>query len=262
VFHHRAHASALAGEFPLEGDWLVFTWDGAGLGEDGGLWGGEALLGSPGRWRRVASLRPFALLGGERAAREPWRSALALCWETGRSWRECPQDTALLRGAWERGLNCPRTSSAGRLFDAAAALLGLVSRASFEAQAPMALEAAATGDAPVLALPLGRREGLWISDWEPLLDLLQDAGLAVGERAAAFHTALASVAVDQARAAREAHGVSRIGLTGGVFQNRLLCERVVRLAEDDGFAVFVPERIPCNDAGLAFGQLIEAGALS
>jgi hydrogenase maturation protein HypF len=262
VFHHRAHASALAGEFPLEGDWLVFTWDGAGLGEDGGLWGGEALLGSPGRWRRVASLRPFALLGGERAAREPWRSALALCWETGRSWRECPQDTALLRGAWERGLNCPRTSSAGRLFDAAAALLGLVSRASFEAQAPMALEAAATGDAPVLALPLGRREGLWISDWEPLLDLLQDAGLAVGERAAEFHTALASVAVDQARAAREAHGVSRIGLTGGVFQNRLLCERVVRLAEDDGFAVFVPERIPCNDAGLAFGQLIEAGALS
>jgi hydrogenase maturation protein HypF len=262
VFHHRAHASALAGEFPLQGDWLVFTWDGAGYGEDGTLWGGEALLGSPGRWRRVASLRPFPLLGGERAAREPWRSALALCWETGRSWDACPGDAELLRGAWERGVNCPRTSSAGRLFDAAAALLGLVSQASFEAQAPMALEAAATDDADLISLPLAQRDGLWVSDWEPLLELLQNAALSAGERAAMFHATLAGAVLDQARAARAAHGVSRIGLTGGVFQNRVLCEQVARLAEDEGFGVFLPERVPCNDAGLAFGQLIEIGALS
>ena len=262
VFHHRAHASALAGEFPRDGDGLIFTWDGAGLGEDGTLWGGEALLGRPGAWRRVASLRPFSLLGGERAAREPWRSALALCWETGRSWENCPKGSDLLRDARERGVNCPRTSSAGRLFDAAAALLGLVSNASFEAQAPMALEAEAAGDGPAVPLPLERRGGLWVSDWEPLIERLLDPDTRVKERASIFHASLAGTLLDQARAVRQAHGVSRIGLTGGVFQNRVLCERVARDAQADGFEVLVPERIPCNDAGLAFGQLIETGALS
>jgi hydrogenase maturation protein HypF len=259
VFHHRAHASALAGEFPRPGDWLVFTWDGAGYGEDGALWGGEGLLGKPGAWRRVASLRTFSLLGGERAAREPWRSALALRWETGRS---SSGDSELLRSAWERGVNCPRTSSTGRLFDAAAALLGLVSHASFEAQAPMALEAAALGESSAVALPLENRDGLWLSDWEPLLERLLDPDMSVAGRASMFHASLAGALVDQARAVRAEYGVSRIGLTGGVFQNRLLCERVARLAERDGFELFLPERVPCNDAGLAFGQLVETGALS
>ena len=260
VFHHRAHASALAGEFVLQGDALVFTWDGAGFGEDGTLWGGEALLGRPGAWRRVASLRPFALPGGDRAAREPWRSAASLCWESGRTWAACPHESGLLRQAWERRVNCPRTSSAGRLFDAAAALLGLVSRASFEAQAPMALEACAAEGAAPVRLPLQARDGLWLSDWEPLLDLLLDEGLSVGERAAAFHESLARAVLDQARAVRSESGVACLGLTGGVFQNRRLCERVSRLAEADGFRVLVPERVPCNDAGLSYGQLIEAGA--
>jgi hydrogenase maturation protein HypF len=261
VFHHRAHASALAGEFARASEWLVFTWDGAGFGEDGTLWGSEALLGRPGTWRRVASLRPFALLGGERAAREPWRSALSLIWESGKYWNDCPHETELLRHAWERGLNCPRTSSAGRLFDAAAALLGLSSHASFEAQAPMVLEAAAMGDPPAIALPIEHRNGVWRSDWAPLLDYLQDGKSSVGERAAAFHATLARVVLDQARAVRSAYGFSQLGLTGGVFQNRLLCERVAALAEEEGFPVFVPERVPCNDAGLSFGQLIETGAL-
>ena len=260
VFHHRAHASALAGEFARDGEWLVFTWDGAGFGEDGTLWGGEALLGRPGTWQRVASFRPFALLGGERAAREPWRSALSLHWEIGRPWNDCPHDTELLRHAWERGLNCPRTSSVGRLFDAAAALLGLSSRASFEAQAPMALEAAAVVDMPPIALPLEFHHGVWRSDWAPLLDHLQDAALGMDQRAAAFHATLAGALIEQARTVRATHSVSQLGLTGGVFQNRLLCERVAALAEEEGLAVFMPERLPCNDAGLSFGQIIETGA--
>ena len=94
VFHHHAHASALYGEWGLDGPLLVFTWDGLGMGEDGTLWGGEALLGQPGHWRRVASLRPFRLIGGDKASRDPWRCALAMCWEAGLDWPGRPATAA------------------------------------------------------------------------------------------------------------------------------------------------------------------------
>jgi hydrogenase maturation protein HypF len=261
IYHHEAHASALAGEFGASDDWLMFAWDGAGFGRDGTIWGGEALFGRPGRWQRVATLRSFALLGGERAAREPWRSAVSLCWEAGRNFDGCPQDTEVLRHAWTRNLNCPRTSSVGRLFDAAAAFLGLVTQASYEGQAPSRLEAACTDEAEPMSLPLRRRaDGIWESDWAPLLDALQDARTSPSSRAAMFHATLAELLLAQARAARAEHGVARLGLTGGVFQNRVLCERIMAGADRDGFTVQIPEKLPCNDAGLSFGQIIEAGA--
>ena len=123
--------------------WLAFTWDGVGYGEDGTLWGGEAFLGQPGNWQRVATMRSFRLPGGERAGREPWRSAAALCWETNTQWAGIPGDTALLHNAWLKGINAPQTTAVGRLFDAAAALTGVCSTASFEGQGPMHLEALA-----------------------------------------------------------------------------------------------------------------------
>lgn len=260
VFHHHAHASALAGEFPDVDAWLTFTWDGAGLGEDGTLWGGEALLGRPGNWRRVATLRPFHLPGGEKAAREPWRSAAALCWEIGQAWRD--DEPGLLREAWRRRLNCPQTSAAGRLFDAAAALVGLLERASFEGQGPMWLEALAQGEqAQAIALPLARNAaGLWQMDWAPLVSLLAGDDVAASRRAAMFHASLAQGLLEQARAVRGEFAVNQVGLTGGVFQNRLLTGQAVRLLRADGFEVRLAERLPCNDAALAFGQLVEAGA--
>lgn len=261
VFHHHAHASALAGEFPQSGDWLVFTWDGSGFGEDNTIWGGEALLGRPGGWKHVASLRPFSLLGGEKAAREPWRSALALCWEAGSDWAAGGRDVSVIRHAWERGLNCPVTTSAGRLFDAASALLGLCEEASFEGQAPIALEARCSDQGEALSLPLLRKaDGMWISDWAPLLENLQNSTMSIASRAGTFHRSLARALIDQASALRAEHGVTRLGLTGGVFQNRVLCEAVITLAKQNGFTTFLPERLPCNDAGLSFGQIIEAGA--
>jgi hydrogenase maturation protein HypF len=261
VFHHDAHASALAGEFRLRDDLMVFTWDGAGFGRDGTIWGGEALLGRPGHWQRVATLRPFALLGGERAARDPWRSALALCWEAGTDWNDCPQESALLHHAWSRNLNCPRTSSIGRLFDGAAALLGIVALATYEGQAPAMLEAACADEAEPIRLPLTRRDdGIWQSDWAPLIDHLRNARRSIPARAAMFHATLVELLLAQACAVRAEHGVSVLGLTGGAFQNRVLCERVVAAARRDGFTVHIPEKLPCNDAGLSFGQLIEAGA--
>ncbi|MBI1200938.1 MAG: carbamoyltransferase HypF [Rhodopseudomonas sp.] len=261
IYHHEAHASALAGESPHDRDRLVFAWDGAGLGRDGTIWGGEALLGRPGHWRRVATIRPFALLGGDRAARDPWRSALSLCWEAGIDWNSNRPEAELLRHAWTRNVNCPRTSSIGRLFDGAAALLGVVEQASFEGQAPGRLEAIAADNAKAIALPLARRpDGIWQSDWSPLLQDLQDTTQSTAARAGLFHETLAEMLLSQARALRAEHGVSDLGLTGGVFQNRRLSERVLALAERDGFTLHLSERLPCNDAGLSFGQLVEASA--
>ena len=139
VWHHAAHASAVAGEFDRPGPWLTFAWDGVGLGEDGSLWGGEALLGAAGQWQRVASLRTFRLPGGERAGREPWRSAAAVHWEAGLPWTPAADIDGLAEAAWRQRINTPVTSAAGRLFDAAAAIVLDLPATSFEAQGPMLL---------------------------------------------------------------------------------------------------------------------------
>ncbi|HUB88394.1 MAG TPA: carbamoyltransferase HypF [Dyella sp.] len=261
VFHHHAHASALAGEYPDVERWLVFTWDGTGYGEDGTIWGGEALLGAPGSWRRVATMRPFRLPGGERAAHEPWRSACALAWETGSEWDAAPAGADVLRHAWQRRLNAPTTSAVGRLFDGAAAMLGLTQMASFEAQAPMMLETAARTAWPAkpvsMAIEKNARQ-LWEADWSALLPMLQDAGMSIGARAAAFHASLATTLLDITRHVQAEHGPFAVGLTGGVFQNRLLAEHALAELGDAGFDAYLPASIPPNDAGISFGQLIEA----
>ena len=261
VLHHYAHASALAGEHPDVKNWLVFTWDGVGYGTDGTLWGGETLLGAPGRWQRVGSLRPFYLPGGEKAGREPWRSALSLCWEASIEWKQCPEDPMLAHHAWRRRLNCPQTTSAGRLFDAAAALTGLNYRSSYEGQGPMLLEAACTEDsAHAVPLPLARnRQGLWETDWAPLLPFLMNQKLTVTERADGFHESLARALLAQANVLREEHGELAVGLGGGVFQNRVLTERAFVALRENGFDVRLMHQIPCNDAGISYGQIIETG---
>ena len=261
VWHHRAHAAALAAETGLPGPWLVFTWDGVGLGEDGTLWGGEALLGDCGNWRRVASLRSFRPPGGERAGREPWRSAAALLWEAGRDWRP-PQDrSSLAQNAWASGLNCPATSAAGRLFDAAAALVCGTDRVTFEAQGPMQLEALCRQAGQARGLPLAAdAQGILRSDWLPLLALLQDDRVPAAARAEAFHSSMARVVVDQAKAIRARHALRRVGLAGGVFQNRVLSAQTIEGLERAGFEVHMGRLLPCNDAALSFGQAAEWAA--
>ena len=238
VQHHAAHAAALVGEQAgalAPGDWLVFTWDGVGYGSDGELWGGEALHGGPGHWRRVASMRPFRLPGAERAGREPWRSAVSLAWELGRETEarrimaqaleraEPAGDYDLLYQAWQRGLNMPHTSAVGRLFDAAAALIGVCRTASFEGQGPMWLEALAGRSASPLALPLRLGpDGILRSDWRGLVEAMMETSRSVSERAALFHSTLAGVLVQHALAVLETRRFDYVGLWGGVFQNRRL----------------------------------------
>ena len=257
VLHHHAHASALALEFPEAKQLIVFAWDGVGLGEHQELWGGEAFVGRPGSWQRTASFRPFRLPGGEQAGREPWRSAAALLWECGHA---APFAPDLLHDAWQKGINCPATRAVGRLFDAAAAHTGLCTHASFEGEGPMKLEAAAQrhGYASPIALPLTQDDaGLWQCDWAPLLPMLTEHRLAPGERAAAFHASLAHALLEQALKLRELRGIHAVGLTGGVFQNRLLCEMAKALLEQQGFSVHLPQRVPVNDAGVCLGQVLE-----
>lgn len=267
VYHHHAHASAAYHECHTEEPVIVFGWDGVGYGEDATLWGGETFYGKPGAWQRVASMRPFNLPGGDKAGREPWRSAAALCWEAGLVYDEIPEKDPLLHSmlkqAWQQKTNAPQTSSVGRLFDAAAALTGVRSIASFEGQGPMELEALcenAEGQTDdYVELELEVNDNLLIINWKSLILSMLDSTLSVKARAALFHNSLAHCILRQAKYLREKHHVNIVSFSGGVFQNRVLTESAIALLTADDFEVCLPELIPVNDAGISFGQVIEYG---
>ncbi|OQW93794.1 MAG: carbamoyltransferase HypF [Beggiatoa sp. IS2] len=266
VFHHYAHASAIAGEFPTLEPWLIFTWDGVGLGADHTLWGGETLYGRPGQWQRVASMKPFFLPGGEKASRELWRSALAICWEAGLDWQppEMNHSTLeLLYQAWQRRLNCPQTTAVGRLFDAASALIGVLQNASYEGQGPMLLESICNDSTAWIDLPLQpiATTDLWQVDWSPLLKDLLTKQHSVEEHASIFHNSFAHSLLTQAQHFCQRYPVGQIGFAGGVFQNRRLTEQALQLLQQHGLTVYLPEKLPCNDASLSFGQVIEIAAI-
>jgi hydrogenase maturation protein HypF len=224
------------------------------------MWGGEALFGRPGAWRRVASMRPFRLPGGDRVIRQPWRTACSLAWHAGFDWLDAPDVDPLLRRAWETGLASPWTSAAGRLFDGAAALAGVAREASFEGQGPAWLEAlAARGSdpgAPVPALAVDE-VGLPRADWAELMAWMADPSIAAADRAAGFHAALAGLIAGLVDRLAAEHDFDAVGLTGGVFQNALLSRLAVEAIERAGYAALLPERVPVNDAGISYGQVIE-----
>ncbi len=255
IWHHHAHASAVAGEHGMA-ERLVFTWDGVGLGPDGALWGGEVLLGRPGQWRVAARLRRLRLQGGDAVSRAPWRSGAAMCWQAGIAPPEGLVPDALAQTAWMRGLNCHESAAVGRLFDGAAALLGLCQTASYEGQGPAMLEALAGKLPDAAPLPLRLVDGVWEADWAPLVPMLLDATLPHPERAARFHAALAATGAEMAQCI----GANLAGLAGGVFQNRLLTEALLARLRGAGVTAHLGRAIPCNDAGLSFGQVIEFGA--
>jgi hydrogenase maturation protein HypF len=259
VQHHRAHASVLAGEYPEVKNWMVFAWDGVGLGDDGTLWGGEGFVGAPGHWRRVTSWRPFDLLGADRAGREPWRSAAALLWQSGEDLPQQSADRELAKAAWKKGINVHTTSAVGRLFDAAACLVIGLEKVSFEGQGPMQFEALVHGKAEAIPLPLIiGDDGVARSDWRALITVMQDREIPGEKRAAIFHESLAQALVEQVIFARKFHRFEAIGMTGGVFQNRVLAERVLVKLAKLKIPAFLPRRIPANDGGLAFGQVMES----
>ena len=282
VQHHFAHVAACMAENELDDPVLGVSWDGTGYGTDGTIWGGEFLVPRGDSFDRVATLRPFRLPGGERAIREPRRTAFGLLHEIYGTDLLTRTDLApvaafreperrLLIQMLDRDVNSPATTSAGRLFDAVASLCGLWQEVSFEGQAAMDLEFAVDERAEgTYSIPFvgpagtpdsGAAPPPLVLDWRPAIEsLLDDArrGIPVGSIALRFHNALIGAIVEVAQRI----GLRRIVLTGGCFQNRFLLEHAVRRLEEEGFRAYWHQRVPPNDGGIALGQAAAAARMA
>ncbi len=308
VQHHHAHLAACLADNGAVGPALGVTWDGTGYGLDGTIWGGEFLLGDAADFTRVAHLRPFRLPGGDAAVKGPRRVALALLWELyGEASlamddlapiRALPASERLVLGQMlRRGLSAPVTTSAGRLFDGVAALLGLHQQVSFEGQAAMALEYAvdegeegvypvfvgtegnlgelrgtqgnsttrisdfpsvSLSSSPFPPVPPGSSPPLLL-DWQPMLEaLLNDLRAGVSSGMIAGRFHNGMAAAIVAVA--EAIGQPQVALTGGCFQNRLLLARTASRLRQAGFDVLLHRQVPPNDGGISLGQVAVAAA--
>jgi hydrogenase maturation protein HypF len=279
VQHHHAHLLSVMAEHQLE-EVIGLSFDGTGYGIDGTIWGGEFLLARRDGFRRLGSFSPFPLPGGEAAVLQPLRIAVALLADLLN-----PEELArLFCGVYgledlqlqtlvemiEKGLNSPTTSSLGRIFDAAAALLGLVDRVSFEGEGPINMEGLALGIYDGKPLPSSSRctdwgisvqqeDELFRLDCRELLHALATGGSKAGNNrsvsALRFHQAVAAAAIEGARRLRERTGLRTLAVSGGVFQNLLLTELLLPALAGDDFQVYTHRDVPPGDGGIAVGQV-------
>src|SRR5215204_4079226 len=278
VQHHHAHvASCLAdNERPADEHVIGVALDGTGYGTDGAVWGGEFFEGSLNRgFTRLVHLEYAPLPGGSAAIRQPWRMALAQLISLYGEEDTLKLPLAAVREAGERNvrliarlvehkLNTPPTSSAGRLFDAVAALTGVpgTERTTYEGQAAVELELAAGGPAdrgyPFRLRP--KDQGWIVETGEIIHEVVEDllAGRATGEISSRFHRTMAEVVAAGCEKIRGAGGTTAVALSGGSFQNMLLLQQVIKLLEGKGFQLYRHRRVPANDGGLALGQAILA----
>jgi hydrogenase maturation protein HypF len=272
VQHHWAHVLACMAENELDPPVLGVSWDGTGYGTDGTIWGGEFLVPDQDSFQRVAYFRQFRLPGGEMAVKEPRRTALAILFETwGQDGLEdeglapvaqfSKTERSLIRQMLAKGVNAPVTSSAGRLFDAVASLLGIRQVVTFEGQAAMELESV-IGSEVTEAYPFRLTNAVpQIIDWAPMIsEILIDLrrGIFPGVISAKFHNTLAEIIVEVARQIV----TPKIVLTGGCFQNRYLLEQAVQRLSEAGFKPYWHQRVPPNDGGIALGQIAAAARVS
>jgi hydrogenase maturation protein HypF len=268
IQHHFAHVMACMAENELEDPVLGVSWDGTGYGPDGTIWGGEFLLTDEGSFQRVAHFRPFRLPGGDTSVKEPRRTALGVLYEI---WGDkvisdrrlspvtsfSDSELVVLQQMLRQGINSPFTSSAGRLFDAVASILGLRHRVAFEGQAAMELEFSIHPGVEEV-YPFELTDGpSCLANWGPMIpEILIDLqkGQPVGVISAKFHNTLVEIIV----AIAQRIGEFRIVLTGGCFQNRYLIERSVRRLSEAGFKPYWHQRVPPNDGGIALGQVVAA----
>jgi hydrogenase maturation protein HypF len=285
VQHHHAHVVSCAAEHGLAGPFLGLAYDGLGLGDDGTLWGGELLFASYTGYRRLARFATAPLPGGAAAVRRPARMAMGYLFgledlgagdagpadidaELAATFldRQDPREADTVRRMVSRGVNTPRASSAGRLFDAVASLLGVCDEASYEGEAAVLLEALAAGDTgngAELPWRIAERDGLWVYDCRPTLAALL-AGFAGGESAArlaaGFHATLVATTVALCERAAKDTGVRDVCLSGGCLQNRILADGLLAGLADAGLTGHVNRLVPANDGGISYGQAVVAAA--
>lgn len=269
VQHHHAHAAACMLEYGLHEKVVAIVLDGTGLGDDGRVWGGEFFLCDRKEYRRLSHFEYVPLPGGDKAAVEPWRMAVAYLWHywgdaarfpEGFTERIGADKIRLLVTMMEKGINTPYTSGAGRLFDAVASLLGLCDVSTHQAEAPVRLEQAA-GSEQSAQYPVIIKEG--VVSFRPMFEgLLNDlaSGVSVADIAAKFHNAIAFLLLAEAKRYLQQTRATRVVISGGCFQNKRLTEQLQRLFANEDIPLYVPGRIPCNDGGVAVGQLAIAAS--
>ena len=259
--HHYAHALACMAEHSLDERVLAFCFDGTGYGDDGTLWGGEVLVADVQKYKRVAHLRPFKLIGGEKAVKEPRRVALSLlfsCFTLGEI-KEMDNETVksfeltelkTLHTMHQRDINAPQSSSVGRLFDAVASLAGVAQKLSYEGESGLLLESeVALNETRCFAYAID--EG--IIDWEPMVrEILRETSTTT--IATKYMNTLAQIILDLSKT----HPELPVVLSGGVFQNRYLVESVIKLFKKEQIRYYIQHETPLNDGGIALGQLYYA----
>ena len=261
VQHHHAHMAACMADNGLEGDCLGLIWDGTGYGSDGRIWGAEVLAGGYKAFRRVGTMRPVALAGGDAAIDGIWRVGLALLrdsgLDTGRFAAEDGYETVLKM--LQTGTNCPESSGMGRLFDGVAAILGIRRKAGYEGQGAVLLEAAAlAGEGGAYPYELCGGEALTL-DWRPTVRALTselDGGVEVPVIAARFMNTLIRAAAEQLSRLAAETGLGRVVLSGGVFQNMYIMGRLPERLRAQGLEVYTHSRVSANDEGISLGQLM------
>ena len=265
VQHHWAHMAACMADNRLDGEVFGIVWDGTGLGLDGTIWGGEFLVGGYEQFRRVGSIRPVLLPGGDVATKKIGRIALSLAWDAGLTPDTLPpaENRAALLAMLERGISCPAASSIGRLFDGVYSLLTGRQTAAYDGQAPTLLEALAHASIPGRVYPVAfyEEDGLRRFDTRPLLRALcadKAEGVSPAAMARGFMDALCRMALEQCRALNDRR--LPVVLSGGVFLNQYLLSGITRLLEADGFRVYPHCRVSPGDEGLCLGQLAIAAA--
>ncbi len=274
VQHHHAHLAACLGDngWVSQEPVIGLSFDGAGLGPDGAIWGGEVLLGGYASYQRLYHLAYVPLPGGDLAARNPARMALAHLWQAGLDWDPalppvqslCFDDRTALRAQIEHRINTPLTSSMGRLFDAASALVGVCQKNTYEGQAAIELEMLADpleeGHYP-FEIRAGKAGESGILEPRPMWEALTAdalAGTPIPVMAARFHNGLAGLALDVCTAIRQTTGARVVALSGGVWQNRRLTEITIRRLKQGGFTVLLHRQLPPNDGCIALGQAMVA----
>ena len=256
VQHHHAHMASCMADNGLTGPVIGLIWDGVGYGEDGSAWGGECLIGDYRSFRRFGSLRPIPLIGGDRAVKEISRVGFALLRDAGCDARGI-ENAPFFERMLQKGLNCPPSSGMGRLFDGAAAILGIRETVSYEGQGAVLLEAAAEADEGCYPVTLSGNPLLF--DWREMIRTVvkdRDEGLSIGLIAARFMNTLVEMAVETALAASRETGIRDVVLSGGSFQNQYLLDRLPKALAQAGLRPWTHRRVSCNDEGLSLGQLM------